>query len=95
MSGLDSTDEMVDFFVYCKEVNAQVANQKSLASDRFVSVLVANDLSGVKLIGTVFVRRGRRLRSSEWLQEFARCSRSAALASSLSVLGTVITIRAK
>jgi hypothetical protein len=51
MGSLDFTDEMVNFFIYCKEVNAAVANQRSLESDKLVYVLVANDLSGVKLVG--------------------------------------------
>jgi len=42
---------LVDFFLYAKEVNALVANDRSLRSDRLLSVLTANDLSGVKLIG--------------------------------------------
>jgi hypothetical protein len=46
-----SIDQMVDFFLYAKEVNAQVANQRSLATDRLVCILTANDLAGVKLVG--------------------------------------------
>lgn len=51
MKSLDSSDDMVEYFVYSKEVNACVANMRSLASDKMVYVVVANDLSGVKLIG--------------------------------------------
>jgi CRAL/TRIO domain len=51
MNSLDSKDQLVDFFIYCKEVNAAVANQRSLESDKLLYVLVANDLSDVKLIG--------------------------------------------
>jgi hypothetical protein len=43
--------EMVEFFLYAKEVNGLVANQRSLASNQLFQVLTANDLSGVKLIG--------------------------------------------
>lgn len=46
-----SLEQMTDFFLYCKEVNALVANSRSVSSDRVVSVLTANDLKGVKLIG--------------------------------------------
>jgi len=46
-----SVEDLSDFFVYCKEVNAAVANMRSVESDRLVSVLTANDLSGVKLVG--------------------------------------------
>ena len=44
-------DEMVQFFLYAKEVNAIVANQRSLQTDKLLSVVTANDLQGVKLIG--------------------------------------------
>lgn len=50
MSQLD-VDQMVEFFLYCKEVNAQVADMRSLTMDRLVRVITANDLSGVKLVG--------------------------------------------
>mmetsp|Transcript_54897 Transcript_54897/g.80105 ORF Transcript_54897/g.80105 Transcript_54897/m.80105 type:complete len:300 (-) Transcript_54897:126-1025(-) len=46
-----SVEQMVDFFLYCKEVNALVANMRSEQSDKLIQVLTANDLSGVKLIG--------------------------------------------
>lgn len=46
-----SLEQMTEFFLYCKEVNALVANSRSISSDRVVSVLTANDLKGVKLIG--------------------------------------------
>lgn len=46
-------EQMTDFFLYCKEVNSIVANMRSSPdeSDRLVSVLTANDLAGVKLVG--------------------------------------------
>lgn len=46
-----SLDEMTEFFLYCKEINAIVANMRSEATDRVVDVLTANDLKGVKLVG--------------------------------------------
>ncbi|CAB9496741.1 expressed unknown protein [Seminavis robusta] len=46
-----SIPQMVDFFLYAKEINAQVANQRSLQSDKLVCVVTANDLAGVKLVG--------------------------------------------
>ena len=51
MASLDDIEQLVDFFVYCKEVNALVANQRSLDSNKLVCLVTANDLSGVKLIG--------------------------------------------
>lgn len=46
-----SLEEMTDFFLYCKEVNALVANARSAESDSLVSIITANDLKGVKLVG--------------------------------------------
>mmetsp|Transcript_4789 Transcript_4789/g.9137 ORF Transcript_4789/g.9137 Transcript_4789/m.9137 type:complete len:295 (+) Transcript_4789:170-1054(+) len=46
-----SLEQMTEFFLYCKEVNALVANIRSVETDKLVSVLTANDLSGVKLVG--------------------------------------------
>lgn len=46
-----SVCKMVDFFLYCKEVNALVANDRSLEMDKVLYVITANDLSGLQLIG--------------------------------------------
>jgi hypothetical protein len=46
-----SVDEMVEFFLYCKELNSLVANDRSLDMDKLVYVITANDLGGLKLIG--------------------------------------------
>ena len=46
-----SVDQMVEFFIYCKEVNSLVANMRSEQTDQLITVLAVNDLLGVKLIG--------------------------------------------
>ena len=46
-----TVDEMKDFFLYAKEVNALVSYQRSADTDRLCQVLTANDLDGVKLVG--------------------------------------------
>ena len=46
-----SVDEMVDFFLYAKEVNSCVANSRSLTTDKLVCLLTANSLEGVQLVG--------------------------------------------
>lgn len=46
-----TVDQMNDFFLYAKEVNALVSFQRSMESDRLCRVLTANDLAGVKLVG--------------------------------------------
>jgi hypothetical protein len=51
MSSLSSTEDMVDFFLYCKEINALLANDRSLEKDKLLYVITVNDLNGLKLIG--------------------------------------------
>lgn len=51
MGRLSSVDQLVDFFLYCKEINALVANDRSLEMDKLLYVLTVNDLKGVQLIG--------------------------------------------
>lgn len=46
-----SVNNMVDFFLYCKEINALVANDRSLEQDKLLYVITVNDLNGLKLIG--------------------------------------------
>lgn len=46
-----SVDQMTDFFLYAKEINALVSYQRSMESNRLCNVLTANDLAGVKLMG--------------------------------------------
>jgi hypothetical protein len=51
MGSLGSVDDLVDFFLYSKEVNALVANDRSLDKDKMLYVITVNDLNGLKLIG--------------------------------------------
>lgn len=51
MASLDSVDVLVDFFLYCKEINALVANDRSLDKDKMLYVITVNDLTGLPLIG--------------------------------------------
>jgi hypothetical protein len=51
IASLASVDNLVDFFLYCKEVNALVANHRSLDMDKMLYVITVNDLSGLQLIG--------------------------------------------
>jgi len=46
-----TVDQMVEFFLYAKEVNAIVANQRSLEQNRLLKLITTNDLTGVKLVG--------------------------------------------
>ena len=51
LMGEVSLQQMTDFFLYCKEVNALVANMRSEEKDQLITVMTANDLAGVKLVG--------------------------------------------
>lgn len=46
-----SVDDLVTFFLYCKEICALAANDRSLKNDKVVYLVTVNDLSGLKLIG--------------------------------------------
>ena len=46
-----SVEDMVNFFLYSKEIIALAANDRSLKNDKMTYVLTVNDLSGLKLIG--------------------------------------------
>ena len=53
-NGLMSTvtiDQMVDFFLYCKEVSSTVADIRSLETNSMIKLITCNDLAGVKLVG--------------------------------------------
>jgi hypothetical protein len=51
LKSVSSSDDLVQFFLYGKEVNNLVANQRSLEKDQMLYIIVVNDLKGVKLIG--------------------------------------------
>ena len=44
-------DQMVDFFIYCKEVNSAVADMRSIETNSLLKLITCNDLCGVKLTG--------------------------------------------
>jgi hypothetical protein len=46
-----TVEQMVEFFLYVKEVLFLTANLRSKETDKLLSVITANDLSGVKLVG--------------------------------------------
>ena len=52
-----TADQMTEFFLYCKEVNAIVADLRSMSDDRLISVITANDLNGVSLLGDSSFRK--------------------------------------
>ena len=46
-----TVDQMVEFFLYCKEVSSTVADIRSLETDILIKLITCNDLAGVKLVG--------------------------------------------
>lgn len=51
-----SSSELAEFFVYAKEVNAVVANERTRQTGRLVCVVTANDLTGINLFGAADFR---------------------------------------
>lgn len=51
LMNLVSVEQLKDFFLYAKEVNALVSLQRSFANDKLCYVITANDLKGVPLVG--------------------------------------------
>ena len=64
-----SVEQLVDFFLYAKQVNGLVANARSIEQDRLVSILTCNDLSGVKLVGGSAAFRSALSESSKQASE--------------------------
>jgi hypothetical protein len=46
-----TTNEMIDFFLYVKEIHALVCDVRSTSCDHLLYTITCNDLSNVKLIG--------------------------------------------
>ena len=46
-----TTNEMIDFFLYVKEIHALVCDTRSVSCDQLLYTVTCNDLSNVKLIG--------------------------------------------
>jgi hypothetical protein len=51
-----TAEQLADFFVYAKEVNAQVALARTAKSGRLIGVVTANDLTGISLFGAAEFR---------------------------------------
>ncbi|KAG8458596.1 hypothetical protein KFE25_008393 [Diacronema lutheri] len=47
-----SAEQLSDFFVFAKEVNARVALQRTAATGKLVGLVTANDLTGISLFGS-------------------------------------------
>ena len=60
-----SEGELAVFFVYAKEVNAQVALARSVATGKLVLFVTANDLSGINLSGGADFRSALSLASKQ------------------------------
>jgi hypothetical protein len=88
-----SLEQMTEFFLYCKEVNALVANIRSVETDKLVSVLTANDLSGVKLVGgDAAFRKALSAASNKANQLYPNLSGATFLLNLPSILGALVRI---
>jgi hypothetical protein len=58
-----SAEQLCDFFVYAKEVNARVALARTASSGRLIGVVTANDLTGISLFGAADFRAALSLAS--------------------------------
>ena len=50
-------EQVIDFFLYAKEVCFQVADRRTRQSGRLVTVITANDLSGINIFGDATFRK--------------------------------------
>ena len=58
-------EELAEFFIYAKEVNAQVALKRSAETGRFIQCVTANDLTGIGLLSGKEFRDALSLASKE------------------------------
>jgi len=65
LMGAVSSDELVDFFIYAKEVNARVALKRTAETGKLHAVVLANDLSGARLFGSSAFRDALSLASQK------------------------------
>jgi len=49
--------ELIEFFLYAKEINTQIADERSLLTGRYTRIITANDLSGVNVFGDASFRK--------------------------------------
>ena len=77
-----TVDQMVEFFLYAKEVNALVSDQRSLKSDRLQNIVTCNDMSGVKLVGG----------SADFRQALSKTSNQAATIYSPNMAGPTLLV---
>lgn len=52
-----TVEQVVEFFLYAKEVNFQVADRRTRQSGRLVTVITANDLNGIDIFGDATFRK--------------------------------------
>lgn len=88
-----SVDEMIEFFLYVKEVNAAMADIRSVETDSLIKVITCNDLSGVKLVGgSSGFRSALSLSSKKAVELYPALSGRSLLLNLPSLLGALVKI---
>jgi hypothetical protein len=88
-----SVDEMIEFFLYVKEVNAAMADIRSVETDSLIKVITCNDLSGVKLVGgSSDFRSALSLSSKKAVELYPALSGRSLLLNLPSLLGALVKI---
>jgi hypothetical protein len=88
-----SVDEMIEFFLYVKEVNAAIADIRSVETDSLIKVITCNDLSGVKLVGgSSDFRSALSLSSKKAVELYPALSGRSLLLNLPSLLGALVKI---
>ena len=88
-----SVDEMIDFFLYVKEVHAAVADMRSVETDSLINVITCNDLSGVKLVGgSSDFRSALSLSSKKAVELYPSLSGRSLLLNLPSLLGALVKL---
>ena len=88
-----SVDEMIEFFLYVKEVNAAMADIRSVETDSLIKVITCNDLSGVKLVGgSSDFRSALSLSSKKAVELYPALSGRSLLLNLPSLLGALVKL---
>jgi len=88
-----SVDEMIEFFLYVKEVNAAIADIRSVETDSLIKVITCNDLSGVKLVGgSSDFRSALSLSSKKAVELYPALSGRSLLLNLPSLLGALVKL---
>lgn len=87
-----TVDEMVEFFLYAKEISATVANSKSMDSNKLVCLLTANSLEGISLTGDATFRSALSESSKQSSPRYPTLNGPTLLVNLPKLLGAIVKI---